>query len=118
MHCYDQPYGNWLELLYHETSHHLIGSRTGFVGGTITDVAQTTEGRLPNGLWHSYLFYFSGKVTQQLLQSEGIEDYTLYMVRNRVFSRTFPLLDKYLPGYLAGEKSLATVTAEIIGANK
>ena len=114
MHTYDQPEGNWLELLFHESSHHLIGSRSGFIGGTIIDVAVATQEKSPRSLWHAYLFYFSGVVIQKILQGEGHGDYELYMVRNNVFASYQPLLKKHLPAYIAGEKTLATVTETLI----
>ncbi|MEM6768792.1 MAG: hypothetical protein AAF655_27895 [Bacteroidota bacterium] len=106
--------GNWLELLFHEASHHLIGTRTGFVAGTIQDVCRVKQEIIPRGLWHAYLFYFSGKVVQEALHHEGVEDYPLYMQRNGVFRRYIPLLDLHLPTYISGEKTLAEVTIDIV----
>ena len=110
----NEPYGNWLELLFHEASHHLIGANTGFVAGTIKDVCRVRGAKTPRGLWHAYLFYFSGKVVQNELPSLGINDYQLYMQRNGVFRRYFPLLELHLPLYMAGEKTLAEVTVAIV----
>lgn len=112
----DLPRGNWLELLYHESSHHLISSRGGFVGGTIGDASGFPHKKSPRDLWHAYLFYFSGVVTQDLLKEQGMEDYELYMVRKRVFSYYYPHLDTHLPAYMRFEKSLFEVSKEIIEA--
>ena len=106
--------GEWFELLLHESSHHLIHTSTGFVGGTILDVAQGMGVEAPRQFWHSYLFYFSGRVAQGLLQSEGVDDYELYMVRKQVFRVYFPYLDRYLPKYLDGELGLAEATGLIL----
>ena len=110
----NEPYGNWLELLFHEASHHLIGANTGFVAGTIKDVCKVRKAKTPRGLWHAYLFYFSGKVVQNELPSLGINDYQLYMQRNGVFRRYFPLLELHLPSYMSGERTLAEVTTAIL----
>ena len=109
----NDPVGNWLELLYHESSHHLIGTVSGFIGGTIRDVADASGERSPFGLWHAYLFYFSGKATQKALASQGIEDYEIYMIRNKVFSRLIPHVVAHLPEYMHRRQTLKDVTARI-----
>jgi|GEM_PF-1184640 len=107
------PKGNWAELILHESAHHLMGSSYGFVAGTIINLADVHELTIPRQLAHSYLFYFTGKVAQELFK-ESIPDYELYMVRNRVFIRRYNILDKHLPDYMNNEKSLADVTLEIL----
>ncbi len=114
MHTGNEPQGNWLEILYHEASHHLITPNSGFVSKTIKEAASEQSQAAPRQLWHAYLFYFSGVTTRQLLMEQGFEDYELYMIRNRVFERTFPYLQKHLAGYLNGELSLAAVTKALI----
>jgi len=106
--------GNWFELLLHEASHHLIKSSSGFVGGTISNVTAVLNSRRPGQLWHAYLFYFSGRVAQNLLKEEGMTDYELYMVRNNVFASSFPFLDGHLSRYLSNELNLAEATRLII----
>lgn len=109
----DKPFGNWLELLYHESSHPLILSRIGFVGGTILDIAEVSGENPPRDLWHAYLFYFSGFVSKEALESQGIKNYELYMVRNKVFSRYIPFLEKHLPDYINRKRTLKDVTESI-----
>ncbi|MEM7374518.1 MAG: hypothetical protein AAF587_38355 [Bacteroidota bacterium] len=110
----DIPHGSWLELLYHESSHHLISSKAGFVAGSIGDASGFPNQKAPRDLWHAYLFYFSGVVTQDLLHEQGITDYSLYMVRKRVFSSYFPHLQAHLPAYMRFEDSLYEVSKRII----
>jgi len=107
----DEPMGNWLELLFHEASHHLILSSEGFVAGTIADVAATMDAQAPRSLWHAYLFYFTGRLLEGVFEDS---DYTMYMKRNAVFDRYFPHLQAHLPSYMRGERTLAEVTREII----
>jgi len=107
------PKGNWVEILYHEASHHLIFGRSGFVGGTINDVAGILKKRPLRSLWHAYLFYFSGVVTRDALRKQGIKDYQLYMIRNRVFSFYFPYLEKHLPSYINRKTTLKDATEAI-----
>ncbi len=106
--------GVWLELLLHESSHHLISSRSGFVGGTINNVAQVEHLKIPSQLWHAYLFYFSGKVAKKFLGDEGAKDYKLYMEDNRFFGPMYPILEKHLPQYMENKESLAAATLKII----
>lgn len=106
--------GNWLELLYHESAHHLILSRSYFVGGTIRDLCEIMEMKPPRQLDHAYLFYFTGILAQQLLQQEGIDYPLTYMVRNKVFSKYYPLLEKHLTPYINREITLADATKRIV----
>ncbi|MEM1134735.1 MAG: hypothetical protein AAGI07_02765 [Bacteroidota bacterium] len=110
------PKGNWIELLYHEASHHLISSRSGFIGGTIIDVANVMGKKPPRSLWHAYLFYFSGIITQQLLIDFGIEDYKIYMLRNKVFTYYYPFLEQSLTLYMHHNITLHNATNSIITA--
>lgn len=109
-----KPAGSWFELLFHEASHHFIFPSGDFVGGTINQAVEDLGMKAPRGLWHGYLFYFTGKVSQELLVKEGITDYELYMVRRKVFDWFYPLLDKHLPAYLDGKATLADCTKQII----
>jgi len=105
--------GSWVEILYHEAGHQLIRPRTGFIPETIEDVTEG-EGEGLRSLWHAYLFYFAGAVTRTALKEEGIENYTMYMVREEVFSLYFPALQKYLSRYMDREATLAEATRSII----
>ena len=107
--------GNWLELLYHESSHSLISGRYGFVSGTLKDVANMMDKRPPRSLWHAYLFYFSGIATQRILQEKySLDGYELYMKRNNVFSWYLPYMEEYLLGYMEGKSSLHDASKQII----
>lgn len=108
--------GNWYEVLFHEASHHLITRRNSPVGETLSEAAETLNLKVPRDLWHAYLFYFSGKAAQQQLQRNGLPNYELYMVRNKVFNYYIPFLQTHLPDYLVGDMDLLTVSQAIIGA--
>lgn len=108
--------GNWVELLYHESAHHLILPTYYFVGATINDVAQANKIKIPRQLWHAYLFYFTGQISQQLLRAEGIDYPLTYMERNGVFSRYQPVFKQYLDPYMEGKTSLAEATSSILTA--
>ena len=106
--------GNWFELLFHESAHHLILSRSYFIGGTIKDVVETMQVKEPRQLGHAYLFYFTGKLAQQFLEEAGINYPQMYMERNRVFSSYYPLLEIHIQDYMDRKISLAEATERMI----
>lgn len=109
-----KPAGNWIELLLHEASHHLIFSDEGFIGETIIEAGKRIDKKLPRSLSHAYLFYFSGIVAKELLEEQGIEEYELYMVRNRVFEWSYPILEKNLRQYLKTQSGLDKASEQVI----
>ncbi|MGB3464399.1 MAG: hypothetical protein WBA74_03980, partial [Cyclobacteriaceae bacterium] len=106
--------GNWMELLYHESAHPLILGSGLFVGGTINDTAEIHQLNIPRGLWHAYLFYFTGKISQKLLKKIGIEYPKTYMQRNGIFGRYYPSLKEHLDLYLDRKVTLAEATHSIL----
>jgi len=110
----NKPAGNWFELLIHEASHHFIFQNSGFIGETINQAVEELETEAPRGLWHGYLFYFTGHVCQELLIEEGITNYEIYMVRRKVFSWMYPLLEEHLSTFIEGEQTLLDCTKGII----
>lgn len=110
---FDEVEGEWLELLFHESAHALILSRTGFVAGTIIDVANSMDVKIPRQLGHAYLFYMTGYYAQQLLQEEGISYPKTYMEYRNVFGRYHEALSR-LDEYLEGRQTLAETTTKIL----
>lgn len=108
------PEGDWVETLFHEASHKLIGGRRGKVAELIQAIADEEELEIPRQLWHGVLFYFAGAVIKDLLVAEGVA-YELYMVRENVFGAYHEALSKNLDPYLAGELTLEdTLTGLLI----
>ncbi|MEQ9298948.1 MAG: hypothetical protein RIF33_10310, partial [Cyclobacteriaceae bacterium] len=93
--------------------HHMINDNAGFIGGTILDVAEKGNYRLPRQLSHSYLFYLSGIVAQRHLQAL-VPNYELYIIRRGVFKDRHDLLPKYLDPYIAGKVSLHDATVSLM----
>ncbi len=112
---YETP-GTWIELLFHESTHSLILTNSHFVSATINDVAEIMGERPPRGLWHAYLFYFSGYVCQQLLVEQGLKYPKTYMEQYGTFGFYYDALDEHLPKYLNREATLAEVSKSIIEA--
>ncbi|MEP1097656.1 MAG: hypothetical protein ABJG78_21235 [Cyclobacteriaceae bacterium] len=110
----DRAKGSWLELLYHESAHHLILENSYFVAGTIKDLAQVEKFKIPRQLSHSYLFFFTGQITKELLEEQGIDYPQIYMDREKVFYNYFPLLQKHLTPYMNREVTLTEATRRFI----
>ena len=106
--------GNWIELLYHESAHHLILGHSYFVAGTIKDYVEVEGIKAPRQLGHAYLFYFTGILTKQLLTEQNIDYPTIYMVRNKVFSRYYYSIEKHLDLYIDRKITLVEATERII----
>ncbi|WP_424961755.1 hypothetical protein [Ekhidna sp.] len=92
--------GNWTELLYHESAHHLILSSNYFIGGTIRDLVEVKGYKTPRQLWHAILFYFTGEISRDLFEAEGLSYPETYMQRNNVFSGFHTLLEKHFSPYM------------------
>ena len=110
----NQIKGNWIELLFHESAHHLILSRSYFIGGTISDVTETLNIKPPRQLGHSYLFYLTGEVTKSLLIEAGLPYDRTYMERNNVFSKYHNSLRRFLQKYMERKITLSEATQRII----
>ena len=99
-----QPPGNWLELLFHEPSHGIIGGWSP-VGAAIDSAAAAHDVDPPSQLWHALLFYFSGRTVQEAAGGRGT-DHQLYMIDKNVFSSMHPMLLQHAEPYVTGEISL------------
>ncbi|MEO9870721.1 hypothetical protein [Ekhidna sp.] len=106
--------GNWIELLYHESAHHLILSNSYFIGGTLNDIGEVMDVKLPRQLGHSYLFYFTGQLTKKLLEESSVSYPSTYMERNGIFSKYYPYLDVHLKAYMNREVTLTEASESII----
>lgn len=107
------PEGDWVETIFHESSHKLISGRRGKVSALIQDLAKEEELEIPRQLWHGVLFYFAGAVIKDLLVADGV-DYELYMIRENVFGAYHDALAKSLDPYIAGDRSLEAALKELL----
>lgn len=107
------PEGDWVEILFHEASHKLVGGRRGKVAELIQAIAKAEKLEIPRQLWHGVLFYFAGAVIKDLLVADGV-GYELYMIRENVFGAYHEALSKSLDPYLAGEHSLEVALKELL----
>ncbi|MBX2873302.1 MAG: hypothetical protein KTR30_14420 [Saprospiraceae bacterium] len=107
------PEGDWVETIFHESSHKLISSRRGKVSELIQALAKEEELEIPRQLWHGVLFYFAGAVIKDLLVADGV-DYELYMFRENVFGAYHEALTKSLDPYLAGDRNLEMALQELL----
>jgi hypothetical protein len=109
-----QPPPHWLELVFHESSHSIIGGWSP-LGQAIDSAAAAHDRESPGQLWHAFLFYFSGRVVQDELAALGRE-HTLYMMDKDVFSQAHPLLLEHMEPYVAGEVSLEQALEGVFSA--
>lgn len=107
--------GNWLELLYHESAHGLILGNSYFVAGTIKDLIEAENLKSPRSLEHVFLFFFTGQITKDLLENQGIDYPKTYMERG-VYAEYFPLLEEHLAPYVNRKATLSNATRNFLKA--
>ncbi len=93
---------DFIELLWHESSHGIIAPNEFKVAEIIKKTSQELNIKPPRQLWHGILFYLAGATTQQILAQEGIE-YDLYMIRQQIFSSQIPYLTQFMQPYVNGQ---------------
>ncbi len=96
---------DFIELLWHESSHGIIAPQEFNMAKEIKYIADQLKVQVPNQLWHGILFYLAGATTKEILRDEGIK-YELIMVRKNIFSSQIPYLVKYMQPYVDGQISL------------
>jgi len=110
----ESPKGNWLEVLYQQAGGNLISPASGEVSNTISEVSAEMLINSPKDLWLAYWYYFTGEAVKQVLAKNGVENYAPSIVRNEPFTECYSTLDKYLPLYISGKKTLHAVTKKIV----
>ncbi|EZH73026.1 hypothetical protein ATO12_18595 [Aquimarina atlantica] len=113
---YPEIAGDWVETLFHEASHTVIKGRKGAIAESINSVSEKLKVEPPKNLWHAILFYTAGKVSQEAFLEQGINEYTLYMDRENVFSFYQHAIHKYFPPYLTNEVDLDIAIENIINS--
>lgn len=109
----NQNRGHWVELLFHEASHHLVFYNDGHVTNTINSVSKDLGVQPPRGLWHAYLFYIVGKVVKEKMVNSAYEVERMYMYHYNVFSnlhRSLYILDSFVNG----ESDLSEATSDLL----
>jgi len=97
-----------LEIVFHEGSHGVFGGGWGKTYEAL-DAAFSARGLDPDrDIWHSVIFFTTGKVAQQTLRSAGYPEYLPYMARVGVYEELYPLLQEAWQPYLDGTIDLAT----------
>jgi hypothetical protein len=108
-----------LELLFHESSHWMVGPRNGAVARAIARESQAQNKPVPDGLWHAIIFYTAGELTRRDLSEYGVPDYTPYAYRG-LWARAWPKLQRplelYWQPYLEGKVDFDKAIANIINA--
>ena len=92
-----------LEVLFHEASHLLAGK----VEDQIADECNQQKKPIPRDLWHALIFYTTGVLVQQALESTssglngtgGVPPYISYARRNALYQRDWQNYEKLLRAY-------------------
>ncbi len=108
------PRGDWLETIYHEPTHALVGGRRGAVAEAIAAVSEELGIEVPRNLWHGFLFYFAGRVTEDLIEPITGEDYVQFMERGDVFGETYAHLVEHAEPYVRGEIDLGSAVRRTV----
>jgi hypothetical protein len=108
-----------LELLFHESSHSMVGPRNGAVARAIARECQAKNKPIPDGLWHAIIFYTAGEFTRRNLSEYGVSDYTPYGYRG-LYARAWPNLQRplelYWQPYLEGRVDFDKAISNLINA--
>lgn len=108
-----------LELLFHESSHWMVGPHNGPVAKAIARECQAQNKPIPDGLWHAIIFYTAGEFTKRNLSEYGVSDYIPYGYRG-LYARAWPKLQRplelYWQPYLEGTVDFDKAISNLINA--
>jgi hypothetical protein len=108
-----------LELLFHESSHWMVGPRDGAVAQAIARECKAKNKPIPGGLWHAIIFYTAGEFTRRNLSEYGVSDYKPYAYRG-LYERAWPNLQRplelYWQPYLEGTVDFDKAISNLINA--
>ena len=110
-----------LEMLFHEASHTIIGSRlVDVIQRALNDSTVIGTSSPPRDLGHVLLFYSTGRVTQQRLAETGTRDYQPYLYKEGLFDRAWPHLrapiEQHWQPYLDGRTALVESLRAVVAA--
>lgn len=108
-----------LEMLFHESSHRLVGPFNGAVAQAIARECKAKNKPIPNGLWHAIIFYTTGELTKRNLKEYRVTEYTPYGYRG-LYARAWPNLQRplelYWQPYLEGTVDFDKAISNLIGS--
>jgi len=105
-----------LEIVFHEGSHGVFGGGWGKTYEAL-DTAFSARGLdAQRDIWHSVIFFTTGRVTQEVLRAAGREAYSPYMVRVGVYDELYPMLVEAWQPYLDGEIDLSAAAQRYAAA--
>lgn len=105
-----------LEILFHEGSHGVFGPGWGKMYEVLENAFSARGLDADRDIWHSVIFFTTGKVAQQTLRGAGYADYLPYMVRGGVYEELYPLLLETWQPYLDGDIDLAAAAQSYAAA--
>lgn len=103
---------NAAELLFHESSHALVGP----IAAAFRDALAAQHKRAPV-LWHVALFYLTGEVVRQALAARGM-GYSPYLYQTGLFDRAWPqyrsAIERDWAPYVNGRRSLEDAVDAVV----
>jgi hypothetical protein len=111
-----------LEIVFHEASHTVFGSRTpGPLWNELEAAVKADGAPLPSEFDHAMLFYTTGNAVRARLAERGIA-YELYLYKEGLFERAWPgyrvPLERLWQPYLDGRVARAEALKQLVAAHK
>jgi len=104
-----------LEILFHEGSHSMFGSRHGEVARALREASVETGIDRPDQLWHALSFHTSGRIAQEMAAAEG-DEYTPYHQRRGFFMEFVPVFETHWNPYLDGDTTMDEAALAVMRA--
>ena len=99
-----------LEMIFHEASHTIIGSRAGEPSRQLRLAAERLGVEVPGVLSHVVLFYTVGEVVRRMIEEKYGEEYLPYVYGGGLFDRAWPdfrqPMEAWWQPYLDGRVSM------------
>lgn len=109
-----------LEIVFHESSHVLIGPRSGPIAEALNAAASELGTTPPRDLWHVVLFYTTGMAVRDVLRAEAGIDYQPYLYSTGLFDRAWPELKEAVEAhwtpYVEGRRGYEEAARALVAA--
>lgn len=117
-----EEYADWgaLEMIFHEASHTMVGSRRGAVSAAIRRAADGAGVARRRWLWHAIIFYTTGELVRRNLQKDTAVFFVPYAVRQGLWVQSeerqadFEALQEHWQPYLDGDTDFESAIAAVV----
>lgn len=106
-----------LEMMFHESSHDIVGPYNGLVATSIAAAAKKHDIKVPGGLWHAILFATTSELTRRALLDRGIDFVPSSAdLLTRVWPQYRVPIETHWYPYLSGKGTLEEAIEKIVAA--